>query len=243
MSRWRMSACAQTFVRTSVTVMRTSGLSSRCFCDELVRARHVGVDRQLEGRDRPRLRQPARDRLADVRERTRLDLAARSGGSRERAGSCRLRLARARRPRRRCARRARCRGAAASSMPRSRAMRRASGDALMRPFVVAGCSAGAGSGCAASASAAAASARRCFGASRSALGARALARRVAGAARPRPVADEADRLADLDLALGDRDLQQDAASPPPRPPASPCRCRARRAARPSRPARPPTSAT
>src|SRR5581483_10205244 len=32
MSRWRMSACAETFVRRSVTVTRTPGLSSRCFC-------------------------------------------------------------------------------------------------------------------------------------------------------------------------------------------------------------------
>src|SRR6266550_3727209 len=31
MSRWRISACADSLVSTSVTVMRTSGLSSRCF--------------------------------------------------------------------------------------------------------------------------------------------------------------------------------------------------------------------
>ena len=41
--------------------------------DELVRARHVDVHRQLERRHGPCLRQPAGDRLADVRERTGLD--------------------------------------------------------------------------------------------------------------------------------------------------------------------------
>src|SRR6266536_1058550 len=41
-------------------------------------SRHVGAHRQLEGGNRPGLRQPARDRLAHVRERARLDVAGRS---------------------------------------------------------------------------------------------------------------------------------------------------------------------
>ena len=45
---------------------------------ELVRAGHVDVHGQLKSRDSPGLREPARDRLADLRERTRLDLARRS---------------------------------------------------------------------------------------------------------------------------------------------------------------------
>ena len=43
--------------------------------DELVRARHVGRDRQLEDRRLPRGGEAARDRLADVRQRHRLDVA------------------------------------------------------------------------------------------------------------------------------------------------------------------------
>ena len=49
-------------------------------CDEGVDARHVGRGLELEDRDLPRLREPARDRLADVRERDALDLPGRDRG-------------------------------------------------------------------------------------------------------------------------------------------------------------------
>ena len=88
-SGWRASACAQTLTSTSVTVTRTSGSSSRTRCDERVRAGHLGRDRELEDGHRPRRGQAARDRLADARQRDRLDLARRdrrSRGARGRRG-------------------------------------------------------------------------------------------------------------------------------------------------------------
>ena len=81
--------------------------------DELVRARHVGGDRQLEDRRLPGGGQAARDRLADVRQRDRLDLAA----SELQPAPAASGLRRARRPRRRSGPRGRCRAADARSMP------------------------------------------------------------------------------------------------------------------------------
>ena len=81
-SRWRISACAATFVRTSVTVIRTSGFNSRAFatsafarvmsaltvswntgaCQAAVRRRAIvlrmlvsGTDSTSPGRQRPTL--------------------------------------------------------------------------------------------------------------------------------------------------------------------------------------------
>ena len=208
--------------------------------DELVRARHVGADRQLEDRRLPRGGQPARDRLADVRQRDRLDLAA---SARPRAPAA------ARRPRARSTSSATMRPSGPvprsdeSSMPRSRAMRRASGEALMRPPFARWLA-----NLAAAARHAQRASRRC-----SALGvvlgafvgfsAAAACRALGACDFLALLADPRDRLADRRLAL--RRARSSAARrrSPTRPPASPCRCRSRRAARPSRPCRPRTSAT
>ena len=85
---------------------------------------------------------------------------------------------------------------AARSIPRSRASRRASGEALIRPFP----------------EAAAAGTCSSFACNRQLLGASATA---GGGAAPQPparlalLADERNRLADRHLALGDRDLEED----------------------------------
>ena len=78
-SGWRMSARAQTLASRSVTVTRTSGSSSRERSTSVVRVRHVDRDRELEDRHLPGLGEPAGDRLADARQRHRLDLAGRAG--------------------------------------------------------------------------------------------------------------------------------------------------------------------
>ena len=128
----------------------------------------------------------------------------------------------------------------ARSMPRSRAMRRASGEALMRPPFDA-LALGAGS-------AASSHVRRCL-ATLFALGVAlvrfAASRRLRHAGVARSLADLLALLADVRDRLPDRRLALAAARSSAarrrsrtRPPASPCRCRSRRAARPSRPCRP-----
>ena len=61
-SGWRISARAQTFASRSVTVTRTSGLSSRERSSSAFAWRHVDRDGQLEDRHLPGLGQPAGDR-------------------------------------------------------------------------------------------------------------------------------------------------------------------------------------
>ncbi len=90
MSRWRMSACAQSFVEQVGDGDAHVRVELALLRDQLVRARHVGGHGELERRHRPRLRQAARDRLADVRERPRLDLAAGGAGQ---VASCHWRAA------------------------------------------------------------------------------------------------------------------------------------------------------
>ena len=109
-----------------------SARSSACAREplaQLLRARHVGGHRDLEGGRLPRLGEPARDRLAERRE---LSRPPTSRGAEPDGGVRGRRSPRARRPRRRSGPPGRCRASAPRSMPRSRAIRRASGDALMR---------------------------------------------------------------------------------------------------------------
>ena len=163
---------------------------------------------ELERGHRPRLREPARDRLADVRERARLDLAARrrcAGGAAAAPAAPRARSTSSAtmRPSGPVPRELREIDAAlARDAPRER---RRLDAAVRRPSLdgrLAACACG-------------------DPASAAGAGARPSVPRLAGASRRRRrsrrlgdllalVADEADRLADLDLALGDRDLQQHA---------------------------------
>src|SRR3954454_2154514 len=137
-SRWRMSACAQTFVRTSVTVMRTSGsrsrsLATRAFtrvmsadawswktgtCHASVSRRAI-VLRMFESGIRST--SPAATEACN-----RLLLAG--GGAPASARSTSSATIRPSGPVPRTARR---------SIPRSRARRRASGEALTRPLAAA----------------------------------------------------------------------------------------------------------
>src|SRR4051812_33996946 len=149
-SRWRMSACAQTFVRTSVTVMRTSGSRSRSLATRaftrLMSAEawswktgicHASVSRRAivlrTFESGTRSTSPAGKGAA---------MGAGGAGPPASARSTSSATIRPSGP---------VPWIAARSIPRSRARRRASGEALTRPFVVAaGCSVvrccGAGSG-------------------------------------------------------------------------------------------------
>ena len=118
----------------SVTVTRHVGVALPRAVDERVRARHVGRHGQLEDGHRPRRGEAAGDRPADPRERDGLDLAAATG-----AGGADAGVAAPRRPGALdvlgddASLGARCRSRSPGSMPRSRAIRRARGEALMRP--------------------------------------------------------------------------------------------------------------
>ena len=182
---------------------------------EVQRLRHVDRDAELEDRCRPRLGEPARDRLADRGQRDDLDLAGRRPGSAAGgrgapptgAFSTSSATMRPSGP---------VPASAARSIPRSRAIRRASGDALIRPPVGHAPSLRAspllpGDSARGSEPLAAAAAGRLLG---DGLGG---ARRACSAAAAADVGDvvavlpdHGDRRADLDLAFGDDDLQQHA---------------------------------
>ena len=179
---------------------------------ELQRPRHVGGHRDLERRRLPRLGEPARDRAAHRGERLDLDLAGRSGAGTAAAAapaSARSTSSATMRPS------GPVPESAARSIPRSRAIRRASGEALTRPpSRIAGGLLLSALGRAAASALALASRGRAR---------RALLRRVrldlcarsavsahVGRYLLALLADDGDRLADRHLALLHRDLQQHA---------------------------------
>ena len=138
-SGWRMSALRADLREQVGDGDAHVGVELARALDQRVRLRHLDRDGELEDRHLPGLGEPAGDRAADVRERNRLDLVGHGAGA---AARRRGRRGAARRPA--APRAARSTSSAtmrpsgpvpvspASSTPRSRAIRRASGEALTR---------------------------------------------------------------------------------------------------------------
>ena len=208
-SGWRASAWAQTLTSRSVTVTRTSGSSSRTRSTSAF-ARVISAETTSSNAGTVHAAVSRRAIvLRIVRQRDRLDLAGHDRRRRA-AAAPREQPARARRPRRRSGRPGRCRVTDESSIPRSRAIRRASGEALIRPPFV-GAAAGR-LGVAQPRAAASRPASRSGSRTGASAGFSAL-RGASGSAIETSspcLADHRDGLSDRNLARGDGDLQQDA---------------------------------